>query len=91
MTQVIAPYLVILRVANRKALTSKMISGPGNISSLHFESQGTTLGGDESRHSTSSMGANGEVLDAPTAGGGNTIKETPPGRLEKDRDVQTPR
>jgi hypothetical protein len=46
---VIAPYLIILRVANRRALTSKMIaSGSGDIGSMQFRSQGETTGGGES-------------------------------------------
>lgn len=40
--QVIAPYLVIIRVANRRALTSKMVSGVKGIDSIQFRSQGTT-------------------------------------------------
>jgi len=46
--QVIAPYLIILRVANRRALTSEMITrGSQEISSIHFGSQGepTDAGG----------------------------------------------
>ena len=39
-TQVIAPYLVILRVANRRALTSESISGA--VGSMHFRNQGST-------------------------------------------------
>ena len=40
--QVIAPYLVILRVAQRRALTSDMTtSGSGRVSSIRFRSQGT--------------------------------------------------
>lgn len=38
-TQVIAPFLITLRVANRRALTKGAIAS-GNISSLHFASRG---------------------------------------------------
>ena len=44
-TPIIAPYLVILRVANRRALTSDTISG--TIGSIRFRSQ-VTADGDES-------------------------------------------
>ena len=37
--QVIAPFLIVLRVANRTAITSKAIVS-GNIGSMRFESQG---------------------------------------------------
>jgi len=40
--QVIAPYLIILRVANRRAVTSDTITG--TIGSIQFGSQGTTDG-----------------------------------------------
>ena len=41
--QVIAPYLIILRVAKQRALTSERItSGTGNLGSIQFRSQGTT-------------------------------------------------
>lgn len=41
-TQVIAPYLIILRVANQRALTSDTITG--SIGSIRFRSQATTDG-----------------------------------------------
>ena len=44
-TQIIAPYLIIQRVANQRALTSDTISG--TIGSIRFRSQVTT-DGDES-------------------------------------------
>lgn len=44
-TQVIAPYLIILRVAKRRALTSEMVtSGSNNVGSIRFASQATTNG-----------------------------------------------
>jgi hypothetical protein len=45
--QVIAPYLIVLRVANQSALTSKAVAS-GNIGSMHFKSRGeSTTGGIE--------------------------------------------
>ena len=41
-TQVIAPYLIILRVAKRRAITSESISGTAE--SIRFRSQGSTDG-----------------------------------------------
>jgi hypothetical protein len=40
--QVIAPYLIILRVAKRRALTSESMSG--TVESIRFRSQGPTDG-----------------------------------------------
>ena len=42
-TQVIAPYLIILRVAKRRAMTNESISGTAE--SVRFRSQGSTDGG----------------------------------------------
>lgn len=42
--QVISPFLIILRVANRRALTSDAIVS-GNVSSLRFDGQGKLTGG----------------------------------------------
>ena len=44
--QVIAPFLIILRVANRRALTSHTIAS-GNVGSIHFNSRGGSTGDDE--------------------------------------------
>ena len=42
-TQVIAPYLIVLRVAKRRELTNKTITvGSAGIGSIRFKSQGTT-------------------------------------------------
>ena len=63
--QVIAPYLIILRVANRKALTSDMLSsGSGAARSIRFASQRGSTGGDESLPDgdpVGSIGMNDEV------------------------------
>ena len=45
--QVIAPFLVILRVANRRALTSDSVASP-NIGSIRFGGQGESTGDDGS-------------------------------------------
>ena len=64
--QVIAPYLIIIRVANRRALTSKSIAGTG-IGSMHFRSQGTVDGdgtladGDLVNSTEVDAGASGEL------------------------------
>lgn len=42
--QVIAPFLIILRVANQTALTREAIVS-GNIGSIHFKSQGISTDG----------------------------------------------
>ena len=44
--QVIAPLLIIQRVANQRALTSKSFA-TGSISSIDFRSRGRTTGGSE--------------------------------------------
>ena len=76
-TQVIAPYLIILRVANRRALTSESISGTAG--SLHFKSQGSmdsdgSLPDGESMNSTE---VNGEVPGELGTGGESAIEEVP--------------
>lgn len=43
--QVVAPFLITLRVANRRALTSEMIAS-GNVGSMHFRSQGRSTTGE---------------------------------------------
>lgn len=42
----IAPFLIVLRVADRRALTSETIV-TGNIGSIHFRSQGKSTVGNE--------------------------------------------
>jgi hypothetical protein len=44
--QVIAPFLIILLVASRRALTSAMIAS-GNVDSIHFKNQGRPVDGVE--------------------------------------------
>jgi hypothetical protein len=77
--QVIAPYLIILRVANRRALTNDVISGTGSVGSLcfDFKSQGTEDGertfpdGDP----VSIMEANGEAVCELGAGSDGAVEE----------------
>jgi hypothetical protein len=80
-TQVIAPYLIILRVANRKALTSETISGASESIRFRGQSQATT---DDARtlpdeNDVDSMEVNG-VGEAPGglgAGAEGVIEEIP--------------
>ena len=60
--QAIASLLIVLRVANRRALTSKSIT-PGNIGSIHFRSGGVSTGGETlpDGHPVSRVETNGEV------------------------------
>ena len=76
--QVIAPFLITLRVANRTALTSEMTT-LGYTESIRFRTQGesvgggngTSLGGD----STSLIDAGGEMSDKLGVGAGIIIDE----------------
>jgi hypothetical protein len=57
--QVIAPFLIIIRVANRSALTSSTIVS-GNVGSIHFRSHGKSTGENVTLpddHSVSSVNA----------------------------------
>jgi hypothetical protein len=59
--QVIAPFLIILRVANRSALTSDTITS-GKVGSLHFKSEGKSTSDNgilPDEYPTSSTEANG--------------------------------
>ena len=63
--QAIAPLLIILRVANRRALTSNTVTS-GGIGSMRFWSQGeSTVGGEplaDGDHSNTTDTVNGETL-----------------------------
>jgi hypothetical protein len=68
--QVIAPYLVILRVANRSALTSDTIAS-GVTGSLHFASQASSTdssGTLPAEYSMSSTEMDGEATDEAGVG-----------------------
>lgn len=62
-TQVIAPFLIILRVANRRALTTNA-AAPGKTSSIRFGSRGKLTDGSGTlfeEHPMSSIGTGGDV------------------------------
>ena len=62
--QVIAPFLIILRVADRRVLTSEIIVS-GNIGSIHFRSEGKSTVG------------NGSFPDGGPVGSTDVHGETP--------------
>ena len=76
-TQVIAPYLIILRVANRRAMTSKSISGIAE--SIRFRGQGSTDGGGSlpDGDPINAMEVNGEAPGELDIGDKNAIEEVP--------------
>ena len=76
-TQVIAPYLIILRVAKRRALTSESISGTAG--SIRFRTQGSTSGDRtlSDREPPSPTEVNGEAAGELVTCGGHTIEEVP--------------
>ena len=75
-TQVIAPYLIILRVAKRRAMTSEWISG--NVETIRFRSQGLVGGGgflpDRNSNATE---VDVEDPGEPRAGNKDVIVEVP--------------
>ena len=76
-TQVIAPYLIILRVAKRRAMTSESITGTAE--SIRFRSQGSTDGGVSlpGGDPTNATEVNVEAPGEPSAGNENAIEEVP--------------
>lgn len=61
-TQVIAPFLIVLRVANRKALTSDSVAKPGStVTSLRFLSRGKSTGVHPDEYSMDSTVAYGKT------------------------------
>ena len=75
--QVIAPYLIILRVAKRRAITSESISGTAG--SIHFKSQGAT-DGDRTFSDGDTMNAtevNSEAAGEHVAVDENAIEDVP--------------
>lgn len=76
--QVIATYLIILRVADRRALTRDTISG--NAAPARFRSQGRSTGHVETivnRHPMSSMDRCRDAPGEPDVEAENTIEEVP--------------
>ena len=68
--QVIAPFLIILRVANRTALTSNTIAS-GNIGSIQFNSHGESTGDNGTlpdENPPSSTATNGETFSEHRVG-----------------------
>ena len=76
--QVIAPYLIILRVANRRALTSDTVSGT-IVSTIHFQSPGPTDsdGSLPDGDPINSMEVNGEAPGELGTGTKDVIQEVP--------------
>lgn len=75
--QAIAPFLIILRVADRRALTSETIVS-GNLGSIHFRSQGKSTVDDGTLpddHHVSSTDADGEISQELGAGAESAIEE----------------
>ena len=76
-TQVIAPYLVILRVAKRRAMTSESISGTAE--SIRFRGQGSTDGGGSlpGGDAVNATEVNSEAAREHVAVNENAIEEVP--------------
>ena len=76
-TQVIAPYLIILRVAKRRAMTSESISGTAE--SIRFRSQGSTDGGGSlfDGDTVNETGVNSEAAGEYVSVDENAIEEVP--------------
>ena len=76
-TKVIAPYLIILRVAKRRAMTSESMSGTAE--SIRFRSQGSTDGDGSLTHQepVDSTEINGEAPGEPAGRDENAIEEVP--------------
>jgi len=77
--EVIAPFLITLRVAERRALTSEMVTS-GNIGSIHFTSQGSSTGDGETPSEGNYMSltaASGEVPDDPSVRAEDIVEEVP--------------
>ena len=73
-TQVITPYLIILRVAKRRALTNESISEI--TESIHFRSQGSMDGDGSFPHwdPTNTVEVNMEASGEPVAGDENAVE-----------------
>ena len=77
--QVIAPFLIILRVANRTAVTSDSISS-GNPDSIHFRSQEQSTDNGETVPDENPVGSPGMSGEAPGEVGGaveNIVEDVP--------------
>lgn len=77
--QVIAPFLITLRVANRRALTNEAISS-GNLGSIHFKTGEESTHGEETPSEEtpeSSAGTDGAAPEVRGVGAGYEIDEVP--------------
>ena len=77
----IAPFLIILRVANQRALSSETIVS-GNIGSIHFRSEGKSTVGTTTDtlpdgNPGSSMDVSGETFGENEVRGETAIEEVP--------------
>ena len=75
----IAPFLILLRVAKRSALTSET-TALGPLSTPRFRGDGELVGGDATishRNPTNSMEVNGGIPTEGGIGAENTIEEVP--------------
>lgn len=76
----IAPFLIILRVANRNALTSEAIASGGNIGSIRFKSRRELTSGNGTLPDTNPVSSVETVGEAPCEFGTATddmIEEVP--------------
>ena len=78
--QCIAPFLIILRVANQTALTSEAVAS-GTICSIHFRSHGQSTGGDQTLSNGNTIrwasDAHGEALGEFNADAEDVIEKVP--------------
>ena len=77
--QVIAPFLIILRVANRRALTSEAVAS-GNVGSIRFKGPGESMDDDgtlSDGRPMSSTDLDGETTGELAVGVQSAIEEVP--------------
>lgn len=67
--QVIAPLLLVLRLANRTALVNETVTS-GNVSTIRFNSQENSTGGDGSIHDGETIATTNEYVGASGERGG---------------------
>ena len=78
--QVIAPYLIIIRVAKRRALTSDSITSSGNVGSVQFRGRGVIHSDGSLLDEAPGMRPAQEIWEVPYKVGGGTgsrIEEAP--------------
>ena len=77
--QCIAPFLIVLRVANRTALTSEAVVS-GNVGSIRFKSQGESTGVDGTFLDGNPVSSTDEHSEAPgehDSAAENAVEEVP--------------